>query len=209
MAVISNRISLLLLAGSLAAWANAASAQSIAGTSNGVVTGPVVGTSKGPAPKAPQPPALPGARTTENEAAPAGKGVADLQPTDALFDAINRGDIAAARDAINRGAELNARNVLGMSPTELAVDLGRNDITFLLLSLRGSDGASPPPSQTAQAPATNGKRPAKVAAAAPAPRAPRVSQVSAPNPDAARQYATGPGTPIPQAGFLGFGGVTR
>ena len=31
----------------------------------------------------------------------------DLQPTDALFDAINRGDIAAARDALNRGADLN------------------------------------------------------------------------------------------------------
>jgi ankyrin repeat protein len=63
-----------------------------------------------------------------------------MPPTDALFDAINRGDIAAARDALNRGADLNGVNVLGMTPMELSVDLGRNDISFLLLSMRGEDG---------------------------------------------------------------------
>ena len=65
-----------------------------------------------------------------------------MAPTAALFDAINRGDIIAARDALNRGADLNAQNVLGMTPIDLSVDLGRNDITFLLLSMRsGSDQA--------------------------------------------------------------------
>ena len=62
-----------------------------------------------------------------------------MEPTEALFDAINRGDIAAARDAISRGAELNGHNILGMTPMELSVDLGRNDISFLLLSMRGTD----------------------------------------------------------------------
>ena len=59
-----------------------------------------------------------------------------MSPNDALFDAINRGDIAAARDALSRGAELDAHNLLGMTPMELSVDLGRNDISFLLLSYR-------------------------------------------------------------------------
>src|ERR1700742_258930 len=84
------------------------------------------------------PDAIPGA-TARAPAAPASKGTADLSPTDALFDAINRGDIAAARDALNRGADLNGVNILGMTPMELSVDLSRNDISFLLLSMRGED----------------------------------------------------------------------
>src|SRR6202012_5975497 len=72
-------------------------------------------------------------------AAPSSHAPTDLQPTDALFDAINRGDIAAARDALNHGADMNGVNVLGMTPMELSVDLGRNDISFLLLSMRGED----------------------------------------------------------------------
>ena len=62
-----------------------------------------------------------------------------MQPTDALFDAINRGDIATARDAISRGADLQGQNILGMTPLELSIDLGRNDISFLLLSMRAAD----------------------------------------------------------------------
>ena len=60
-----------------------------------------------------------------------------MEPTEALFDAINRGDIGTARDAISRGADLHGHNVLGMTPLELSVDLGRNDISFMLLSMRG------------------------------------------------------------------------
>ena len=89
-------------------------------------------------PRRPPPPALPGARVSKEMVAPPDRPPSDLQPNDALFDAINRGDIATARDAISRGADLNARNVLGMTPMELSVDLGRNDISFLLLSMRGS-----------------------------------------------------------------------
>ena len=62
-----------------------------------------------------------------------------MEPNEALFDAINRGDIGAARDAISRGADLQGHNILGMTPLELSVDLGRNDISFLLLSMRAGD----------------------------------------------------------------------
>src|SRR5689334_22325917 len=87
------------------------------------------------------PPALPGAASTK-DAAPAQRLASDMEPTEALFDAINRGDIGAARDAISRGADLKGHNVLGMSPLELAIDLGRNDISFMLLSMRGAEGLS-------------------------------------------------------------------
>src|SRR5580698_3083319 len=54
-----------------------------------------------PAPVAP--PVLPGAASQADRVAPA-QGPAIADPTEALFDAINRGDIASARDAIDRGA---------------------------------------------------------------------------------------------------------
>ena len=88
--------------------------------------------------KIPPPPALPGAASTGSPA-PANHAPVDMQPTDALFDAINRGDIATARDAISRGADLHGQNILGMTPLELSIDLGRNDISFLLLSMRAAD----------------------------------------------------------------------
>jgi hypothetical protein len=153
------------------------------------------------APKATEPPpsALPGAKPGRG-AAPADKSVADLAPNDALFDGINRGDIGEVRDAVNRGADIGARNVLGMTPLELSIDLSRNDITFMLLSLRGATGgALSAKAAAAAAPAT--VKPAKTVKV--------VEKRAAPKPAApvARQYAisTDPGTPNPQVGFLGFG----
>jgi hypothetical protein len=159
---------------------------------------------------APTPAALPGA-TPGRGAAPADKSVADLPPNEALFDAINRGDIAAAREAVNRGADINAQNVLGMTPLEVSVDLSRNDITFFLLSLRGASGgalsnrlatlpaAAPASAPAPPAPGTKpaGKRP-QLAVKAAAPK---------PSPAVPRQYAgsADPGRPDPQMGFLGFG----
>ncbi len=158
------------------------------------------------------PDALPGA-TPRAPAAPATKPMGDLEPNDALFDAINRGDIAGVRDALNRGADLNSVNILGMTPMELSVDLGRNDISFLLLSMRGEDsgrgsrlvtrdkpgaGAGGKTAQSGR-PAT----PARVVAArtAPAAKAPvAVRQAATP-----RLFANDGGTPLPSAGFLGFG----
>jgi hypothetical protein len=130
-----------------------------------------------------------------------------MEPTDALFDAINRGDIGAARDAINRGADLHGHNVLGMTPIELSVDLGRNDISFMLLSMRGSDEDQP-----GQPPAKNVPKPPPVRQAKQAPVHPtRRLTTSAPEPTAppapppaARLFSGDGGTPIPDAGFLGF-----
>ncbi len=157
-----------------------------------------------PPPKAAPPPALPGAASNGN-AAPPTRVPTDMEPTDALFDAINRGDINAARDAISRGADLHGHNVLGMTPLELSVDLGRNDISFLLLSMRGTDSgradqaaASPtaakpsPTRQARQGPSHPPRPPAKVAAPAPAPT------------QTARLFAGDGGAPNPNAGFLGF-----
>lgn len=96
--------------------------------------GPVVDTAKPAPPAAPPPPGLPGAVGSTN-LAPSSPPSQAASPNDALFDAINRGDMAEAQDAISRGADLDARNVLGMTPLELAVDLNRNNIAFLLLSI--------------------------------------------------------------------------
>lgn len=160
----------------------------------------------------PPPPALPGARAEPTAVAPAERGAADLPPTEALFDAINRGDLATAKDAINHGADLNGTNVLGLTPLELAVDLGRNEISFLLLTLRGGNGYAPagaPSAPTAQSRAAaaraerNGARAA--AREAQAERQAVAARPSAgPSLQAPRLFAGQGGAPVPQAGFLGF-----
>jgi hypothetical protein len=128
-----------------------------------------------------------------------------MPPTEALFDAVNRGDTAAVRDALSRGADINAQNILGITATELAVDLGRNDIAFLLLSMRGAEAPRGPRGQTITQ-----------AAAPPAATAPKATpparQASSATRVAARQaetpaptlFANDGGTPVPSAGFLGF-----
>ncbi len=148
------------------------------------------------------PDVLPGAKARV-PAAPPTRAAADLQPTDALFDAINRGDIAAARDALNRGADMNGVNVLGMTPMELSVDLGRNDISFLLLSMRGEDagrGSRAISHDTASASPKQAARTAKAkpgSTARPVPVA--VKPVATP-----KLFANDGGAPLPSAGFLGF-----
>jgi len=165
------------------------------------------------------PPALPGAASHADTVAPATRIPTDMSPDDALFDAINRGDIAAARDAMSRGAELDAHNLLGMTPMELSVDLGRNDISFLLLSYRSSDTSrsASAPGQVAQGQVAQGQ--AKMATPGARPRAAAVAgrttgrreQVVpvktdvAATPQTPRLFANDGGTPVPGAGFLGFG----
>ena len=156
--------------------------------------------------KSAPPPALPGAESRTGSPAPPSDVPMDMSPNEALFDAINRGDVAAARDALSRGAQLDAHNLLGMTPMELAVDLGRNDIAFLLLSMRGSGtGSAPPPAASAERSA------AKAPASPPPPRGRRVvvakesTPVVAPaSPVRPRLFAHDGGTPIPSIGFLGF-----
>lgn len=161
-------------------------------------------------PEIPAPSAIPGAKAIA-PAAPLTRPLGDMQPTDALFDAINRGDIATARDALNRGADLNAVNVLGMTPLELSVDLGRNDISFLLLSMRGEDSgrgsraashdfpAANPAGKTAQI--TKRSNPARTASAA---QSAKSAQLAAKPVATPKLFANDGGTPLPRAGFLGF-----
>jgi hypothetical protein len=155
-------------------------------------------------PALPAPDAVPGAKPRE-PAAPATRAATDMQPTDALFDAINRGDIAAARDSLNRGADLNGVNVLGMTPMELSVDLGRNDISFLLLSMRGEDSGrgSRAVGRDVAAPARRADQAAKPAA--PVKSTPAGKRTVAAKPVAApKLFANDGGRPLPNAGFLGF-----
>lgn len=149
--------------------------------------------------KAP-PTALPGARAGQ-ALAPAPVSPSAMDPNTALFDAINRDDLAAARDALNRGAELGARNALGMTPLQLSIDLGRNDITFALLAMRDADrGPSGPP------PAGPAGKAGPVAAASrrTAPRSLPAARRPHPVPAAPVRVAGEGGTPVPSAGFLGF-----
>lgn len=126
----------------------------------------------------------------------------DMPPTEALFDGVNRGDIEAVRDSLARGAELNARNILGITATELAIDLGRNDIAFLLLSMRGADRPRPgrgAATASATSPTATSSRTPPQTRPAPQPRA-TPARAEAPQ----RAYPNDPGTPAPGAGFLGF-----
>jgi hypothetical protein len=146
------------------------------------------------------PPALPGAKSDPSKVAAPTKLPTDMNPTDALFDAINRGDITVARDAINRGADLDGHNVLGMTPMELSIDLSRNDISFLLLSMRGGgDSGASAPKQNAKAGASaKPVREVRMKVTAP------VKATAPPPPRVARLFSGDGGTPVPASGFLGF-----
>lgn len=176
---------------------------------------PVANAAPAKAPKEEPPPALPGSRAEATATAPATRPALDMPPTEALFDAINRGDLAAAKDALGRGADLNGHNVLGLSPLDLAIDLGRNEITFVLLSLRGTEAPAPaasPSVATAEAKPPAGHRRSRhqtaqqqedqpvVVRSAGYSRAQR-NTVAAQLP---RLFAGDGGAPNPRAGFLGF-----
>jgi len=146
-----------------------------------------------------QPPVLPGTKGASEPAEPT-VSAANMSPTEGLFDAINRGDITAARDTINRGANLDGQNLLGLTPLELSVDLGRNDITFLLLSMRGDDhGLRRNPLKDAEQPIVGTSktmgRAHVVATSSPGFNEPATTL---------RLYSRNGGAPIPAAGFLGF-----
>ena len=142
--------------------------------------------------RAAPPSAIPGSEgMDEDDGDRIGKAV---EPTSALFEAINRGSVAAAKDAVNRGADLGGHNILGQTPLEMSIDLNRNPITFLLLSLRtsddrvGSDYANQ--GMDAGRPVVTGGINAARADTAPA----------------GHGYDSTGGVAQPSAGFLGFGG---
>jgi hypothetical protein len=156
------------------------------------------------------PPSLPGTKAPVEAAAPT-MSPTDMTPTAALFDAINRGDAAAARDAVNRGADMHGVNVLGLTALELSVDLGRNDISFLLLSMRDGDATSRSATRTGAETGRTGQADA-ILRANPPRGVSRSRVATAARGDAAEgPVAEGPafssgngGTPIPAAGFVGF-----
>jgi hypothetical protein len=153
------------------------------------------------APALPPPDSVPGARARE-PVAPATRSTGEMSPNEALVDAINRGDIAAARDALNRGAELDAVNILGMTPLDLSVDLGRNDISFLLLSMRG-DVAESEQLATAHDREAGAKAGHTAKAASKVATPVRVPVQSKPV-ATPKLFANDGGTPLPAVGFLGF-----
>ncbi len=157
------------------------------------------------------PPALPGLAARRAPEPIPGDPNANLPPTAALFDAINRGDLAAARDAVTRGASLEERNVLGLTAVDAAVDQGRNDIMFFLLSARAQarGPVAPPEASLTAAQRAARDRALQAEAARAAQAAARaqgaVAGRAAPAPSTRpRLFANDGGTPRPEAGFLGF-----
>lgn len=151
------------------------------------------------------PPALPGASAAGNiSAGPVNEAGED--PTALLFSAINHGDYAQARAAVSRGANLDARNALDETPIELAVELNRNNITFMLLSVRaeegGGSGAAGQGTEPLPPTKSGPKAPRAMHFAASPRRVIPASTPSIPVAPASNQ----PGVPDPAAGFLGFGG---
>lgn len=146
-----------------------------------------------------QPPALPGIAARRGQAPiPAEANPAGMNPNDALFDGINRGDIATVRDAVSRGADVNARNALGLTAVDSAVDQGRPEIMFYVLSVRGIAGNAPPPPQTIpmRGPAQRVRTPPpQREAAAPATTTTQRLPVL---------WQGNGGAPQPSIGFLGF-----
>ncbi|MBR0656879.1 ankyrin repeat domain-containing protein [Plastoroseomonas arctica] len=165
----------------------------------------------GSAPAGP-PPALPGlAARRAPEPIPADTSRV-LEPTDALFDAITRGDLPAARDAVSRGADLDSRNVLGLTPVDAAVDRGRNEILFYLLSARSTARNPAPPPEANDTPqqraarqrALTAERLAAERAATRASSAAPATVQRAAAPQSPRLFANDGGAPRPEVGFLGF-----
>src|SRR4051812_31746 len=148
----------------------------------------------------PPPPALPGLQNRQApEPIPADPN-ANLSPNAALFDAINRGDLPAARDAVARGAEIEARNVLGLTPIDAAVDQGRTEIMFYLLSIRTGIRGAPAPAPEPAAPASSPRAAAAARRPAPPPTpvVERAAPVPAPVARNPRLWASDGGAPRPE-----------
>ena len=190
-----TRFPALLLAGALVMPALPVSAQGMLGSSRATTPPPNA------APRE-QPPALPGVAARRGQAPiPAETPPSAMNPNDALFDGINRGDITTVRDAVARGADVNARNALGLTAVDAAVDQGRPEIMFYVLSVRGMAGYAPPPPDTiplrgppVRMPRTSPTREARETAVQPANATPRLPQL----------WQANGGAPQPSIGFLGF-----
>ena len=195
-----TRLALLLLTGFVLALPAHAQIGSSPTSPGAIPTGKAGGVPKEPV-KTPEPAALPGAKSSGGPA-PMTKAPSEMGPTEALFDAVNRGDRPAGQEAVTRGADLNARNVLGLTALELAIDLSNNDVAFLLLSMRDAGAGAPTRAKSSKPALTAGPPPGAAKRPAPAP----VRTVAAAREAAPRQSPSDGGAAVPSAGFLGFGG---
>jgi hypothetical protein len=194
--------------------------------------GPVVKGNNDISPAQPSQPGLPGASRPTSVSRGTISGDM-MSPNAALFDAIDRGDLAAARDAVGRGADLGATNAVGQSPIDESVSLGRNDITFLLVTLLHAEGAqitdaqgpmnAPPPTTLGLSTRDEHVAAEPVGFFSPPPSNSTVTQNRKgrrypPLPVAAKSmvapsapppsppvYGDSSGAPVPASGFLGFG----
>jgi hypothetical protein len=151
-----------------------------------------------------RPPGLPGLLGRQAPVIPAQTPGSSMNPNDALFDAISRGDVPAARDAVARGAEPTARNALGLTAYDSAVDQGRPEMIFYVLSLRGGSisGSSAVP---VEPPRLSGTAPRAAAGRGrDATRASPAAEPSRPAPQRARLWAHDGGAAREEVGFLGF-----
>ena len=99
-----------------------------------------------------------------------------------------------------------SRNVLGLTPTDAAVDQGRNEIMFYLLSVRGGTRVAGPPEEAPAAPAKPGgsAAPRRPGRGRPAGEIDRSVPMPAPTVRNPRLWAGDGGAAIPDLGFLGF-----
>jgi hypothetical protein len=206
-----------LLAGLIMAFAGPAhQAAAQAALPSPTSIGPVVKGGSGIGPAQPSVPGLPGARP----ATVVSKGIINgdlLSPNDELFDAIDRGDTNAARDAIARGAALDATNAVGQTPIDESVSLGRNDITFLLVTLLHAGGsqitdaqgpmAMPPPNTLGLS--NTDERAVSTPVSFFGSQTPASTTRYHARGAVAPRYAGTPATPVPSAGFVGFGSSSQ
>ncbi|WP_040509465.1 ankyrin repeat domain-containing protein [Gluconobacter morbifer] len=148
--------------------------------------------------RAAPPSALPGAEGSDDDM---GHARVDVNPTTALFDAINRGSLNAAKEALNRGADMSAHNVLDQTPLDMAIDLNRNEIMFLLLSMRtyNPDGRIENSVSDSGIDTKGGSGHLTIGGKAATTERP-VAKAASP------RFDTHGGTPDPSIGFLGFAG---
>jgi hypothetical protein len=193
--------------------------------------GPVVKGNNDINPSQPSQPGLPGASRPTSVSRGTISGDM-MSPNAALFDAIDRGDLAAARDAVGRGADLGATNAVGQSPIDESVSLGRNDITFLLVTLLHAEGAqitdaqgpmnAPPPTTLGLSlrdehvaaepvgffsppPNSTVTQTRKGRRYPPVPVAVKSKVTPSAAPQSPPVYGDSSGAPVPASGFLGFG----
>lgn len=130
----------------------------------------------------------------------ANPGDKDVNPTKMLFNAINVGNLRQAQEAVGRGADLHAENILGQTPLEMSVDLNRDRITFLLLSMRGYNNS---PQQLASVSTESSGVTVKDGKASMSVKGKNKRGTARAN-NGATYIAQSGGIPKPEIGFLGF-----